>query len=420
MEPYLAAKEIIQILRKEGFVAYFAGGWVRDFLMKHPSNDIDIASSALPKQIQDIFPKTIPVGIQFGIVIIVHGGHHFEVATFRKDLEYKDGRRPVGIEISNAEEDAKRRDFTINGLFFDPIEEKVLDFIEGKKDIDLGLIRCIGNPHERFKEDKLRMMRAVRYATRFAFSIDPDTLDAIRVHAKELISSVAMERIHQEFKKMHLYQKLSSSLVLMQEIGLLEQIFPNLKDLSPQEISKRLTGVSSFPKEAPMIAVILELFLNSSLEEKLEICMRLKASTDEIRFTESLHKAEELSNMPKSWQDGLELYDWVQFYADHFSFLCLEIIFTRKTAAERNLLLEEHRNRIIKLMQPISRQRTKNYLLKAEDLLPFNIKPSKYMGELLKEGERIAVNLQLSDKNIVLEHLQKSPIWQSTKNVGDL
>src|SRR5271169_6334172 len=121
MEPYLAAKEIIQILRKEGFVAYFAGGWVRDFLMKHPSDDIDIASSASVEQICSLFKHTVPVGVAFGIVVVVEEGHQFEVATFRKECGYTDGRRPTKIEPATPEEDAKRRDFTINGMFFDPL-----------------------------------------------------------------------------------------------------------------------------------------------------------------------------------------------------------------------------------------------------------------------------------------------------------
>src|SRR6185437_5720237 len=169
MEMYEVATHIVKRLVEAGHLAYFAGGWVRDFLLNHPSDDIDIATSASVEEIQALFPKTIPVGIAFGIVIVVEKGHQFEVATFRKDRGYVDGRRPTGIDPASPEEDAQRRDFTLNGMFYDPLQKKVLDFVSGQEDLKKGIIRAIGNPHERFLEDRLRMMRAVRYGTRFGF-----------------------------------------------------------------------------------------------------------------------------------------------------------------------------------------------------------------------------------------------------------
>ena len=174
------AKSIVAKLSRAGYTAYFAGGWVRDYVMGHPSEDIDIATNAAPAEIMDLFPHTILVGLAFGVVIVVIEGHQFEVATFRKDLQYIDGRHPQGIEMSTPREDALRRDFTINGMFYDPLEEVIHDFVHGQEDIRLGIIRTIGNPHERFFEDRLRMLRAFRFSSRFSFSIDPETQEAIQ------------------------------------------------------------------------------------------------------------------------------------------------------------------------------------------------------------------------------------------------
>lgn len=153
MDAYSTGCQIIEKLYQHGYLAYFAGGWVRDFLLGHPSSDIDIATSATPREIESLFSKTIPVGAQFGIVVVIEKKHQFEVATFRKDAEYKDGRRPISIELASPEEDAKRRDFTINGMFYDPIQRRILDYVNGQEDLNLGIIRAIGNPHERFLED---------------------------------------------------------------------------------------------------------------------------------------------------------------------------------------------------------------------------------------------------------------------------
>lgn len=158
-DAYHIAKLIVLKLHRAGFIAYFAGGWVRDYVMDHPSEDIDIATDATPAQIMDLFPHTVLVGLAFGVVIVVSDGHQFEVATFRKDLHYADGRHPQGIEMSTPREDALRRDFTINGMFYDPIEELIHDFVHGQDDIRQGIIRTIGDPYERFFEDRLRMLR---------------------------------------------------------------------------------------------------------------------------------------------------------------------------------------------------------------------------------------------------------------------
>ncbi|HEX5035421.1 MAG TPA: CCA tRNA nucleotidyltransferase, partial [bacterium] len=228
MEEHPQARQIVETLAKAGFVAYYAGGWVRDFLLQHPSDDIDIATNAPPETIQALFPHTIPIGIAFGIILVIIDGHQYEVATFRQDLDYKDGRRPSRIAFSTAAEDAKRRDFTINGMFYDPLKGEILDFVGGQKDLKQGLIRAIGNPHERIREDRLRMIRAIRLACRFRFQIEPETEQAIRAHALELLPAVAIERIVQELEKAHAFGTLRPTLIQLHDFGLLTPIFSSI------------------------------------------------------------------------------------------------------------------------------------------------------------------------------------------------
>jgi poly(A) polymerase len=191
------ATQIVETLKEKGFIAYFAGGWVRDFLLGIDSDDIDIATNAPPETIEKLFPHTIPIGKAFGIILVIMNEHKYEVATFRKDIEYKDGRRPSAIEYTTAFEDAKRRDFTINGMFFDPLSEKVMDYVGGEEDLKKKIIRAIGNPHERIKEDRLRMLRAIRLSSKFDFEIEEKTKKAILAHSNELTPFVAIERFYQ-------------------------------------------------------------------------------------------------------------------------------------------------------------------------------------------------------------------------------
>src|SRR5262249_42065141 len=153
------ARTIVETLTRAGYIAYYAGGWVRDLLLGHPSDDIDIATNAPPAVVQQLFANTVPIGLAFGIVLVLIEGREYEVATFRSDVGYTDGRRPSHVHFTSAKEDAKRRDFTINGMFYDPLKQEVLDYVEGKEDLEKKLIRAIGDPHERIREDRLRMIR---------------------------------------------------------------------------------------------------------------------------------------------------------------------------------------------------------------------------------------------------------------------
>jgi poly(A) polymerase len=229
------ALNILKQIRSAGFTAYFAGGAVRDRLLNRVPKDYDIATNALPDQIEDLFPKTVAVGKAFGVIMVVQNGIETEVATFREDAGYQDGRRPDSVHFCGAEEDAKRRDFTINGMFYDPSEERTIDYVDGQADLDKKIIRAIGDPERRFAEDHLRMLRAVRFAHTLGFDIEPATRAAIQRHAPDL-AKISAERIENEFSRT-LTESLrpGDALKELVELGLMEFIIPELLPMIGQE-----------------------------------------------------------------------------------------------------------------------------------------------------------------------------------------
>src|SRR5436853_6182067 len=188
------ARDVVARLRESGHVAYFAGGCVRDIVRGETPKDFDIATDANPEAVQKLFPHTYAVGAHFGVIVVVENGFQFEVATFRSDDVYVDGRRPVSVHFSSPQEDAKRRDFTINGMFLDPVANEVIDFVGGRADLAASLVRAIGDPAQRFTEDRLRMLRAVRFATALDYKIDHQTWDALVANAAS-INEISAERI---------------------------------------------------------------------------------------------------------------------------------------------------------------------------------------------------------------------------------
>lgn len=227
-QAFSAAHSIVQNLRNEGHVAYFAGGCVRDTLLGTKPYDYDVATSALPQEIEKLFKRTIPVGIQFGVIIVLEGKEQIQVATFRNDGTYNDGRHPSQVTFTNAQEDAMRRDFTINGLFYDPLSHEIFDYVGGRDDVEKKIIRAIGNPYERFKEDKLRLLRAIRFSATLDFEIEPMTWNAILQLARE-IHSVSAERIRDELQKILLSPQRLAGFDLLDRSGLLREILPEIE-----------------------------------------------------------------------------------------------------------------------------------------------------------------------------------------------
>src|SRR5881396_3697424 len=221
------AREVAARLRERGHIAYFAGGCVRDIIRGETPKDFDIVTDARPEAVQKIFPRTYAVGAHFGVIIVLENGFQFEVATFRSDDAYIDGRHPSAVHFSFPEEDAKRRDFTINGMFYDPVAEKVIDFVGGRADIAAKLLRAIGDPAQRFAEDRLRMLRAVRLATMLDYKIDSQTWDALLASAPS-INQISAERIRDELARIFLSPNRVRGWDLLDSSGLMRAILPEV------------------------------------------------------------------------------------------------------------------------------------------------------------------------------------------------
>ncbi|UCD75282.1 MAG: CCA tRNA nucleotidyltransferase [Phycisphaerales bacterium] len=214
-----AATEVVRLLVEAGHIAYFAGGCVRDRLMGNEPTDYDVATSARPEEVRVVFPGAQSVGEAFGVMLVRRNGHMMEVATFRTDGDYADSRHPEHVTFSDARHDAARRDFTINGLFEDPLRGEIIDYVGGQADLEAKVIRAIGDAASRLREDHLRMLRAVRFAARFRFTLEEATADAIRAGAAEL-KGISRERIGQEVKRMLSDPHRTAAASQIQQLGL--------------------------------------------------------------------------------------------------------------------------------------------------------------------------------------------------------
>ncbi len=256
--PEQAALFIVQTLRAAGHQAFYAGGCVRDRLLGRDAKDYDVATGAVPDEVLALFPRTFAVGAHFGVILVCTGDVQTEVATFRHDGAYSDGRRPDQVRYSlDPREDVARRDFTVNGMLYDPLTDEVLDFVGGRADLEAGLIRAIGDPARRFAEDKLRMLRAVRFAARFGFALEPETEAAIRAQAAT-IHQVSPERTRDELTRMLTEGRARYAFELLDRTGLLAQVLPEID---------RMHGVDQPPDWHPEGDVFVHTML---LLEKLE------------------------------------------------------------------------------------------------------------------------------------------------------
>ena len=291
------AREVVAALRSAGHVAYFAGGCVRDKLLGITPKDYDVATSAEPAVVREVFGKrrTLAIGQSFGVITVLGPKpHQVEVATFRNDGSYSDGRRPDSVTFSSPEEDAKRRDFTINGMFFDPLEEQVIDFVDGQADLASRCIRAIGNAKERINEDRLRMLRAVRFAATYGFEIEQETFQAVR-DLHEQISSVSQERITHELKRMLANPRSRrASLCLLQKTKLLDKVLPVMSAFArelPTRWQRLLDIAEQLQVEQASIVVAL-LFgpdgANLPVKQVSSLCRQLKLSNDERKSIEWL------------------------------------------------------------------------------------------------------------------------------------
>jgi poly(A) polymerase len=242
MTPRELAGQICATLRRNGYQAYLVGGCVRDLVLGREPTDYDVATDARPERVQEMFPESLAVGAKFGVILVVAGGVEVEVATFRSDIGYSDGRHPDQVAFSDSpQDDVRRRDFTINGLLMDPETREVLDYVEGRADLRAGIVRAIGDPRARFTEDKLRMVRSVRFASRFGFVIEPRTLEAARELAPR-VTQVSPERLREELTRLLTEGAARRAFELLDETGLLAVVLPDVA---------RMKGVEQPPEFHP-------------------------------------------------------------------------------------------------------------------------------------------------------------------------
>ena len=339
------AVDVVRRLRDVGFESVWAGGCVRDVLLGRPPVDFDIATSARPDDIIRLFGKkrSISVGAAFGVIIVL-GRHRdqgqVEVATFRCDGNYSDGRRPDHVTYCSAKEDACRRDFTINGMFYDPLEERFIDYVGGRQDLSDRIVRVIGIPAERFGEDKLRMLRAVRFTAAFDFVLDQDTADAVRTNASGL-RQVSVERIAGELRRMLTHPSRARAVHLLKSTGLLPEIFPHLRvHASALQEALQILPHLSVSRFEPALCLLLqsgdETFFSSGHKQTAFVeaeCQRLRLSNDELEDTKWL--AETLASCHAA--DRLPLHKVKPLLSDPRRDLLLDLLMASGRAGVRSI-----------------------------------------------------------------------------------
>ena len=406
---YERAVRVVKTLREAGHIAYLAGGWVRDYLLNRPSPDIDIATSAPPEAVVALFPHTVQVGVSFGVVMVIIEDEPFEVATFRKDGLYLYGRRPEAVEYSTPEEDAQRRDFTINGMFYDPLNGQIMDFVGGRQDLERGVVRAIGDPHERFREDRLRMVRGVRIMARFHFAMDKQTREAIAAHADSLLPAVAMERLWQEFCKMAEHPGLGRAFVTMHELGLLKTVFPQLAGVPLEEMVQRIHPLRDFPHPCPAILCIAQLFPEATADEMVALCGYMKASNKDAQLVAWYYGVKASETKPNG--QPFDAVDWAYLYADSRTDLCLQVVGATLDKERRHHFLVSHQDRQQRLSGAIARLREKKPVVMAHHLTKEGVVPGKKMVAILKEAERISILEGIEVPDLIIAKLKSLPVW---------
>jgi poly(A) polymerase len=279
-----AAIKVIRRLNSNGFQALLAGGCVRDMLLGNRPKDYDVATNAQPDDVMKLFKRTLKVGAKFGVVIVLIENHKVEVTTFRTETGYADGRHPSVVKFTSAAEDASRRDFTINGMFYDPLKEKVIDYVDGRADLKKKLIRTIEKPEERFGEDYLRMLRAVRFSTQLGFAIEPATFSAIRRNAKK-ITKISGERIAIELEAILTNPNRSVGTLMLVKSGLAKAIFPGF---AGERAEFAINVLAQLPKKVDFALAMASLFAGCSTEFALEKCHILKLSRNRSKHIKFL------------------------------------------------------------------------------------------------------------------------------------
>ncbi len=409
---------IVKKLREKGHEAFFAGGCVRDSILSRPIKDIDIATSATPNEVKKIFKKTIDVGAKFGVIVVVVDGINYEITTFRAEGKYSDGRHPDYVYFTCPLQDANRRDFTINGLFYDPIKDEVIDYVGGLKDIESRTIRTIGNPVKRFEEDKLRLLRAIRFSTILNFKIEEYTFKTIKKYAHQILT-VSKERIRDELIKTFTEANGHTGLSLLRESELLQFILPHVSAMvgipQPEKFHPEgdvfthtllMFKMAKYPLSTTLAFGILlhdiakpitfrlrdriRFNRHAFLGEKLsvEILKDLKFSNREIHLISKLVRNHlKFINVKKMRLSRLKRFLAMENFEEHLELHRLDCL-----ASHGNLENYEFCKR--KLEEFTTEELKPPRLITGKDLIALNFKPSPLFGKILKEIE----NLQLEEK----------------------
>ena len=428
-----AARRIVERLRGEGHIAYFAGGCVRDIVRRMTPKDYDVATSATPETVQKLFPRTHAVGAHFGVIIVLENGFQFEVATFRSDDAYIDGRHPTAVHFSSPDEDARRRDFAINGMFYDPVAEQVIDLVGGRADIEARLVRAIGDPAQRFSEDRLRMLRAVRFATVLDYEIDTQTWDALVANASS-INQISAERIREELVCIFLSSNRVRGWDLLDSSGLMGAILPELEAmkgvLQPEQfhpegdvfVHTRLM-LQLLPEEVSVPLVFAVLFH--------DVAKPVTATVDKtgrIRFNEHDRIGAEMTDaiMRRLRFSGAEIEATVEMVRQHMVFkdapkmrvAKLKRFMARPTFKEE---LELHRvdcessHRMLDNYEFLVRKREEFAnepiipppLVRGDDLIALGLKPGPKFGEILEAVETRQLEGTLRTRDEALDWVKR-------------
>lgn len=368
-----AAHLVMERLRGAGFEVYLAGGCVRDALMGRAPKDFDIATSAVPAEVERLFPKTINVGREFGVMIVVTDSASFEVASFRFDGAYIDGRRPSSVTFTNAEEDAKRRDFTVNALFYDPEKTQVIDYVGGLRDLERGILRTVGVPQDRFREDKLRMLRAVRFAAQTGFELEEATFEAIQKSAPE-ITVVSRERIFQELSRILVAPHWVRGLELLKFSGLARDLWPEVHN-SAAKLDWRGLG-QPLNWEHSFCAVMWSLRAEASAEARLNAWSAPKNSVRKVQAI--LAGVARLANSEVSRVERFKILGG-EYFAEILSVLRLHFL----QAGQNTKVIESWINEFLEVAGPSAVLPAP--LLKGEDLLEIGFQQDKKLGSVLKQ-----------------------------------
>lgn len=388
---YEIAVEIVSIIQHQGYDAYLVGGWVRDTYLIGDTclvDDIDIATNAPAEKIISLFENTKMVGSNYGVIFVIYKKVHFEISTFRLESNYIDGRHPSIIIPGTLYDDAHRRDFTINGMFYDPISSELIDIVGGLDDIKNKKIRCIGDPYKRFREDRLRMIRCVRFAIKFGFTIAKNTGDAIIDNSHMLFPSVSKERIWNELCK---FSSLKYGFMKLHQYNLLQQIFPSLSD---KDIKLLSYPIDNYPIETPTILKIMALF--PDINDYHEICDILKVSKRDMIWCKKL-----INLKTFLFQKSITLTQWCYLYADSDTELLLKIVSEHQK--NKKSFLSEHKRRQSTLNSHIKRIIESKPLVTSQMLIDRGIIKGPKLGQLMKKAEHISIDMDINDPNKILD-----------------